>query len=452
MLTQINESGDFVSASGYEKPIIDKFGNFHLLGATQDSINTQKDYLSGFIYSWCYSSWVFWPIPVNGDGQCNLGKPANTYSVFSPTEYQCTKDAGFNASVAECDYVCLVNCPWNEYFDEETETCQPCDNGCERCIMAGDNCPPCFEEGCYFCQDFRICDDCPPFATLIDGSCVCDDNYYQTEDKSQCLPCSPCCEKCTDGTNYSCTECKANCFMQSGHSICLSNCPTGYTENSTTRACDGDPQEHACFTFDINITEGWTSSTGVSLTSHDVTPVYERGMYFDGADYMRFGGSLMLHQTFTIQMWIRYNAPGVLFSSNKQSYETAGAEDCMTYGIQDSGSDVVMFMRYYQDGVAVLDVVDTQGIQAEYWSLLDFTIVWSDQAKRTALTFRINTDDTTVTLISEFPIVDMKSYIHLLGAEQNSNNGQAEYASYYTGFIYELCLTPIIDPTLIPNP
>ena len=26
------------------------------------------------------------------------------------------------------------------------------------------------------------------------------------------------------------------------------------------------------------------------------------------------------------------------------------------------------------------------------------------------------------------------------------------YASFYTGFIYELCFTPIVDPTLIPNP
>jgi hypothetical protein len=122
---------------------------------------------------------------------------------------------------------------------------------------------------------------------------------------------------CTNGTNVGCTECTEGFFLQDGADICLNGCSNGFTSNTVTHECDADPAptETACYTFDANI-DNWTSETNnVSLNSFDITPVYERGLYFDGTDYMRFS-SVMLHHTFSIEMWIRPDAPGVLFSSN----------------------------------------------------------------------------------------------------------------------------------------
>ena len=74
-------------------------------------------------------------------------------------------------------------------------------------------------------------------------------------------------------------------------------------------------------------------------------------------------------------------------------------------------------MKYYEDGTAVANVVDTSEISAQSWTLLDATIIWSIDAGESAIIFRINRIDSLATDIGSFPIIDSKTSIHLLGAE-----------------------------------
>jgi hypothetical protein len=70
-----------------------------------------------------------------------------------------------------------------------------------------------------------------------------------------------------------------------------------------------DPAPEYCFSFDSKQTVPATQTGDVQIvldadeTTHP-RPAYERGLYFDGHDFLNLSG-LALNTSFTLQFWVR---------------------------------------------------------------------------------------------------------------------------------------------------
>lgn len=119
---------------------------------------------------------------------------------------------------------------------------------------------------------------------------------------------------CTNDTVWECQECKDTFFLQRDGDLCTSHCPTGFTENSDSNTCEGDPELIFCLTFDRKQLD-WIAEYGVSVQSghnlgtareaDDPIPIYKRGMWFDGDDDCMEITGLSLNPTFTLEAWVR---------------------------------------------------------------------------------------------------------------------------------------------------
>jgi hypothetical protein len=166
---------------------------------------------------------------------------------------------------------------------------------------------------------------------------------------------------------------------------------------------------------------------------------------------MRFSG-LMIYHTFTIEMWVRPNAPGVLLSSNIPRYVTNNSEDLITFGLV--GSPAKVFFRYssYDSPYSVLiNATNPANLDTGNWNLVAVSAGFTNN--ETSLKFLVNTVGSAETKYG-FPIVDRPGAIHFLGTEQNTVNTASEFANFYAGYIYSFCILPTNTPdyTVNPNP
>lgn len=67
---------------------------------------------------------------------------------------------------------------------------------------------------------------------------------------NSCTGCHTNCSECYGPNPFECTVCDTGFFKHPDFDVCLPNCPSGFTENSITKTCDGTPDTIACFTFD----------------------------------------------------------------------------------------------------------------------------------------------------------------------------------------------------------
>lgn len=256
------------------------------------------------------------------------------------------------------DGTCLINCDWDEYFDNGV--CNGCrsDISCPLGCVRPENCNPCFDETCDDCLFWENCTDCIDNATLVDGFCECNPGFFYLISVDECRSCHTNCTNCYGSNMYECTSCDNGFYLQPGTDVCLPTCPTGYTANSITNTCDGVAGQVLCFDFDCvstsypttgsssSVTGGVSVSAGTSILpapTNDPVPTYNRGLWFNGNAFMEFT-SLKLSSNFTLRMWIRpKQANGVLFSINKNVNTSAGSEDHLSYTVFDGRLTEVRF-------------------------------------------------------------------------------------------------------------
>ncbi|KPP76934.1 hypothetical protein Z043_103678, partial [Scleropages formosus] len=188
---------------------------------------------------------------------------------------------------------CYKNCPEKTYSDEDSMTCNKCDDNCVNCddsgcywceddfFLSDDRCVQKCEEGfygdkesqtcepchrdCKTCEgpDFDDCDSCEEDAQLRGGECVvaqkscaenaflngwfltlqqrcrktCPEGSFANRTRGHCEDCLPGCALCHDGTL--CLRCKTDTenplFLQDGQ--CVTRCERGYAEEGTCRSC-----------------------------------------------------------------------------------------------------------------------------------------------------------------------------------------------------------------------
>jgi hypothetical protein len=109
---------------------------------------------------------------------------------------------------------------------------------------------------------------------------------------------------CTGADELSCTACGDNYWKQPKADICRQHCPTGYTQG-TNATCEGTPGLVDCTVFDETATS-YTTTNGIHFTfvGDGPYPMYRRGLYFTGNDYLSIS-NLVLSHTFTLEFWIK---------------------------------------------------------------------------------------------------------------------------------------------------
>jgi hypothetical protein len=107
-----------------------------------------------------------------------------------------------------------------------------------------------------------VCDACVSQAEPNEEQ-ACECVEYTFQDTNQCLDCDSRCAACTGASNQQCESCRDGSYLQPDDStICLDRCPSGYTSNDTTNACDApaDPLV-LCLTFTSTFSDhNWMDS------------------------------------------------------------------------------------------------------------------------------------------------------------------------------------------------
>jgi len=223
---------------------------------------------------------------------------------------------------------CLINCPIDQTVEESV--CTACPTIPEACIACthSDNCSFCTDSLCELCEDFETCTECVENAgnNSETGLCECATGFFNNTEVSipRCDLCSEGCASCQDETEFTCTICQEDYYLQPNASVCLLECPSGYTANDATNVCDGTVGIVLCHTFDTTVFVTESTNPDVTLISgtsfggdaFEPIPVYRRGLWYDGGKFVSIDG-LSLNHSFTLSLWTRPSLGGSLFSISK---------------------------------------------------------------------------------------------------------------------------------------
>jgi hypothetical protein len=339
---------------------MDTSDSIHIIGAEMDydSEATNQGKINQFITAFFYQVCLYSVSDVDLTTQLSTTHTCGTGYCST-----CPSSDGATASA------CLIDCDANEFL-LENGTCGTCLETCPDGCTNPDNCNPCVDEQCKKCSgDWVTCEECIEGAIEVDGNCICEQLYNAEENK--CEFCSEGCMTCTGTSEYECEECAAGWYMQPAKSFCLQYCPTGYTADDVSKECTGTPGEIDCITFNVMVQDECTGDDcGIKVISGDAdpTPVYKRGVWFDGNTYAELQG-IVLSNTFTVQFWARVTSPGNLFSINSMDGKVTGEEQWLN--IKAGAEDAVDLT------IAGNDFTFPAIYTAESWDLIAVSANWS---------------------------------------------------------------------------
>lgn len=59
------------------------------------------------------------------------------------------------------------------------------------------------------------------------------------------------------------------------------------------------------------------------------TPIFDRGLWFDGGDFLQMR-NMFMHHTFTLRLWVRTTAGTTVFSVSQRDHTAVGMENWFT--------------------------------------------------------------------------------------------------------------------------
>ncbi|CAG9314446.1 unnamed protein product [Blepharisma stoltei] len=214
---------------------------------------------------------------------------------------------------------CLWSCDISDYYDGAA--CQSC-NSCSLGCTQGVSCNICYDHLCSICSGFGsgLCTQCVNHASGGGATaCSCDANYIQAADGFSCIwGCTTGCGGCSGTSYYQCTSCLTMYYFISG--LCISVCPTGYTQDSTNNQCTLVSNLSFSLQFQDLIQLDTVSGVQVGSSGTNTYPTFEstdpvpslyRGYYFISNSYMA-STSLILNTYFTVTVWIKPISSGYL--------------------------------------------------------------------------------------------------------------------------------------------
>lgn len=111
---------------------------------------------------------------------------------------------------------CILNCLFEEYYDETTDSCVNCGKDCEAGCKEFQVCNACADEFCFICAGLAVssCVECLSGFEVKDGKCrKCGEDEYYSLDYKRCKACEGLCFSCSD--KDVCIHCNENSFMES---------------------------------------------------------------------------------------------------------------------------------------------------------------------------------------------------------------------------------------------
>ncbi|KAL4454931.1 hypothetical protein ABPG74_006313 [Tetrahymena malaccensis] len=227
----------------------------------------------------------------DGDEDIDLKNASVDINKCKPCDSSCEECEGVATNCTVCQYtltqnsqdICVSSCPKGYYQDTTTNSCVPCsDPNCTICdsTLTCQTCDQnfhlftsvCYQDSCLsnqyrqsqnqICQDCyyrcatcdqqgvsgNICLTCQQDLNMgADGIChICQNGYFydgnedidlknKSMDISKCKPCDSTCIEC-EGVATNCTVCQYT-LTQNSQNICVSSCPQGYYQNTTTTSC-----------------------------------------------------------------------------------------------------------------------------------------------------------------------------------------------------------------------
>ena len=366
------------------------------------------------------------------------------------------------------DSVCAAtNCStlgFDEFDDSgSTETCDGTNCSNRSCVKSGDCqlltsctnnsfCHLCADRECSNCTDYTTCEaaSCTQtnFASndaVQTSTCVCNDNYGRSGVDSICRACKAGCLDCDVGGQDhfgDCTACATTHFAiqltDATHNICINYCPTLYTGSVPNCVA---PVTTVVFEADFNtISVGpWSSASGVSATSTNTYPAYERGQYFNGSDaYMQLS-SLKLAPSFSFLAYIRLDdlaSDITIFSKDRNA-----VSDSVVFSIEITTTGLLAVkLADSVDSWASFGTATTTAstYTAADWAHIGVTVSYSATSEDADLRLWINADSPEpVTIVGKVFYDDTAAYNTLIGKEQPTNSSSAGLVK---GFIYKVWL------------
>ncbi|CAG9335911.1 unnamed protein product [Blepharisma stoltei] len=365
-------------------------------------IGQGNSYFSGFIYN--FKLW-------------------NTnYSPFT-TEYTGTELCTSGGSA------CFGTCTFGQYYDTVTSQCKPCSSCSKGCTRAS-SCNICYDPLCSVCTGFGSgkCTTCITNASKTAATdCACNSGYYLS-DPFTCTACYTGCSVCTGTGYYQCTACVSTKYFLSV--MCLSYCPTGYTQDSTNNLCTVSTTNVISVALQDLIYLGTVSSFTVGSSSTNAYPTFDagsdpipsiyRGYYFANAYYMTYS-SLIITPYFIVTVWVKPILSGYLLLKLDSSSNAM-------FAFSFTGLGYASLTLRLQDATTVTSTGLTSVLGS--WHNIAFT--GDISSGKTVITLYTDGNliggTSTATSVSVSPFIDSSSGTLYVGSQSGSNG--------FTGFLW----------------
>lgn len=279
-------------------------------------------------------------------------------------------------------------------------------------------------------QPLRHLDDCPTY-------CNVDWGYYEVD--CNCLPCNIACGSCSGPTSHECIQCSSDYKMI--FSICMLNCPLGYTNSGGI--CDIINADGEVYNLDFTliknaieetvkvsasvmaISAGSTSDYYPTYDTNDPFAVKKRGFYFSGKSYYTNTDQLLVFSpVFTLGMWLK-PLVGTCYIFAKQ--------DSSNIWVGVSLSSYLPKLEIRIDG-ATKSFSSTSALTGSSWNFLMAQVTLSNFLAK--ITIGVNTNQQSSSVFSNFFSDIVTGAYFTTGAKLTAS----AYTNFYTGYLWSFTL------------
>jgi hypothetical protein len=297
----------------------------------------------------------------------------------------------------------------------------PCAKNCSHGCVRSSDCNLCLDPLCQDCSHWDNCNACLVNAEMDAlGVCHCNDHMFFNKSSLKCEFCHEHCETCTGRGLYECVQCAGVLYKTEG-TICVDECASGMKVSPDTESCTPKTRTSPSkVTFNRNDTA--LDMTEFLAVAH-ATPIYLRGLWFNGLNNYIELEEFVLNPTFSLNFWVRASGQGNLFSINLGLRKVIGEEDILNLKVLVSKVELRVIEK---SDIKLSSETAANAIPTLSWHMVSLTAVWGAASSPTTK-FTILIDEVSA-LSASLPlaIVDTNANIKMLGAEMNVMNGSAQ--------------------------
>ncbi|CAG9312421.1 unnamed protein product [Blepharisma stoltei] len=309
------------------------------------------------------------------------------------------------------ELICPDSCPFGQFY---STSCISCTGSCPYGCRSTFTCRLCKDKECLACTTFDgPCTSCITNASISGATCVCNNNAFWEQSSDGCQICDDLCSQCQTNKYFLCSSCVATFTLVSD--ICLRGCPYGFTSPCTAVT---SPVIDVSFSGDFQGTYS-IFTTGTSSSSYqffnspetvDPIPAKQRGLYFNGNQYLLSNTNIYLSHSFAMGLWIYVTAVGDILSNSRITVDSTGSIKISLESPLEATSSQTLSSSSFS-----------------IWIFLSFTS-----------SFNSPTIATTLSIYNNNNQVASSTYNTLIYRDQTNEKIKigGSSTSYFTGFIY----------------